>query len=161
LAGNTLYGAAEYGGTLGLGTVFSLNTNGGSFGVIQAFPTENFDLVLFLETNSIGAYPQSALTLSDGVLYGSAPLGAPFASGALFSVLLGAGATAPPLVISRSGTNVMVTWPTNFTGYTLQSTTNLAPANWGTVVPSPANVNGQYVVTNSYSGAQKFYRLSQ
>jgi uncharacterized repeat protein (TIGR03803 family) len=161
LAGNTLYGTAEYGGTLGLGTVFSLSTNGGSFAVVQAFPTENFDLVFFLETNSIGAYPQSALTLSDGLLYGSAPLGAPNASGALFSVAVGSAATPPPLVISRSGTNVLITWPTNFTGYTLQSTTNLAPATWGTVSPGPGNVGGLYVVTNGETGAQKFFRLSQ
>jgi hypothetical protein len=62
----------------------------------------------------------------------------------------------------RSGTNVMVTWPTNFTGFTLQSTTNVAPpVVWGTVSPAPVAVNTNNVVTNSTSGAQMFYRLSQ
>lgn len=55
----------------------------------------------------------------------------------------------------------MVTWPTNFTGYTLESTTNLVPAVWITVSPGPGTVGGLYVVTNGYSGAHKFYRLTQ
>lgn len=161
LGGNTLYGAAEYGGNLGLGTIFSVNTNGGSFSVLQAFPAESFNLNLVAETNSIGAYPQSALMLSDNVLYGSAPLGAHYGSGTLFSIALGPVVTSPLLVISHSGTNAIVTWPTNFTGYTLQSTTNLVPSLWGTVSPAPVIVNGKYVVTNGYAGMHKFYRLTQ
>jgi hypothetical protein len=57
---------------------------------------------------------------------------------------------------------VIFTWPTNATGFTLQSTTNLTPsAIWSTVSPAPVIVNGQYTVTNSISGTQQFYRLSQ
>jgi uncharacterized repeat protein (TIGR03803 family) len=162
LSGNTLYGAAEYGGSLGLGTIYSVNTNGGRFTVLEAFPVENFNLNLLAETNSIGAYPQSALMLSDNTLFGSAPLGAIYGSGTLFSLSLGPFVSQPPLVISRSGTNVLVMWPTNFTGFTLQSTTNLlSPEVWSTVSPAPAIVGGQYIVTNGNSGSSKFYRLSQ
>lgn len=162
ISGNTLYGAAEYGGNLGLGTLFSLNTNGGGFTVLKAFPAENFNLNLLAETNSIGAYPQSALILSGNTLYGSAPLGAIHGSGALFSLMLGPALSPPPLVISRSATNVLVTWPTNFTGFILQSATNLVSgAVWSTVSPAPAIVGGQYIVTNGNSGSRKFYRLSQ
>jgi sugar lactone lactonase YvrE len=70
---------------------------------------------------------------------------------------------APPqLRITPSGTNVILTWPTNATGFTLESTMNLAsPAVWSTNSPTPVVVSGQCVVTNLISGTQKFYRLSQ
>ena|ERR1017187_7405513 len=65
------------------------------------------------------------------------------------------------LTIIRSATNVILTWPTNATGFTLQSTTNLvSPAVWTTVVPGPVVVNGNNTVTNPISGTQQFYRLS-
>jgi formylglycine-generating enzyme required for sulfatase activity len=66
------------------------------------------------------------------------------------------------LTIIRSAANVILTWPTNATGFTLQSTTNLvSPAVWTTVVPGPVVVNGNNTVTNPISGSQQFYRLSQ
>ena len=66
------------------------------------------------------------------------------------------------LTIIRSAANVILTWPTNATGFTLQSTTNLvSPAVWNTVSPAPVIVNGQNAVTNQISGKQKFFRLSQ
>jgi formylglycine-generating enzyme required for sulfatase activity len=66
------------------------------------------------------------------------------------------------LTIIRSAANVILTWPTNATGFTLQSTTNLvSPVVWTTVVPGPVVVNGNNTVTNPISGSQKFYRLSQ
>ena len=68
----------------------------------------------------------------------------------------------PMLAIIRSGSNVVLTWPTNAAGFTLQSTTNLvSPAVWTTNLPSPVIANGQNTVSNSISGPQKFYRLSQ
>src|ERR1019366_7254105 len=65
------------------------------------------------------------------------------------------------LTIIRSAANVILTWPTNATGFTLQSTANLvSPAVWTTVVPGPVAVNGNNTVTNPISGTQQFYRLS-
>src|ERR1017187_532128 len=65
------------------------------------------------------------------------------------------------LTIIRSATNVILTWPTNATGFTLRSTTNLvSPAVWTTVVPGPVAVNGNNTVTNPISGTLQFYRLS-
>jgi hypothetical protein len=66
-----------------------------------------------------------------------------------------------------SGTNVIVTWPTNYagfddSGYTLQSSTNLGSAlGWSSVSAAPVVVNSQYTVTNPVSGSQIFYRLNQ
>jgi hypothetical protein len=68
----------------------------------------------------------------------------------------------PELAIVRSGANMILTWPTNVAGFTLQSTTSLASsAFWTTNSPTPVVVNGQNTVTNPISGIQKFYRLSQ
>jgi hypothetical protein len=75
-------------------------------------------------------------------------------------------AFAPPLIVVPAGTNVVLTWPTNYggfdyTGYTLQSTTNLGASTvWSTNSPAPVVVNGQNTLTNHVSGAQKYYRLS-
>jgi len=57
---------------------------------------------------------------------------------------------------------VILTWPTNYAGFTLQSATNLvSPAVWTTVSPEPAVVNGENTVANPISGNQQFFRLSQ
>ena len=64
------------------------------------------------------------------------------------------------LTIIRSGTNVILAWPTNAAGFNLQSTTNLVlPAVWTNVAPGQVVVNGQNTVTNPISSIQKFYRL--
>jgi hypothetical protein len=67
----------------------------------------------------------------------------------------------PQLSIVRSGTNVILTWPTNATGFALESTTNLVSTNWAAVSPLPLVVNSNNAVTNALSGTGKFYRLSQ
>ncbi len=71
-------------------------------------------------------------------------------------------AVVPRLTISLSNQKVVLSWPTNASGFTLQSTANLvSPAVWTTVFPGPVIVNGQNAVTNTISGTQKFYRLIQ
>ena len=66
------------------------------------------------------------------------------------------------LTIMPSGTNVILTWPTNAFGFTLQSTTNLvSPAVWSTNSPAPVVIGGQNVIINPISGPQRFYRLEQ
>jgi hypothetical protein len=62
---------------------------------------------------------------------------------------------------------VILSWPTNYagfdyTGYTLQSTTNLgSAAAWTINSPAPIVVNGGNVVTNAITGTQQFFRLIQ
>ena len=70
-------------------------------------------------------------------------------------------ASAPVLTIRPSGINVILTWPTNATGYTLVSATNLASPVWLTNFPAPVVVNTNNAVTNGIIGTRKFYRLSQ
>ncbi|HEY5041542.1 MAG TPA: immunoglobulin domain-containing protein [Verrucomicrobiae bacterium] len=67
----------------------------------------------------------------------------------------------PPILFAKKqGTNMVFSWPTNATGYTLISSTNLGfSAVWITNLPLPVIVKGTNVVTNSMSGLRKFYRL--
>jgi uncharacterized repeat protein (TIGR03803 family) len=71
-------------------------------------------------------------------------------------------APTPQLTIIPSGANVVLTWPTNATGFTLESSTSLgSSAAWSAVSPTNAVVNGQNTVTNPITGSQMFFRLSQ
>ena len=68
----------------------------------------------------------------------------------------------PVLTGIRSGANYVMMWPTNATGFALQSTTNLTPpAVWTTVSPPPVIIGANNAVTNDTSGTRRFYRLSQ
>lgn len=67
--------------------------------------------------------------------------------------------TAATLSIQRAGTDVVLTWPTNFPGLNLVSSTNLVNPAWNPVSPAPVVANGQNVVTNPIAGTQQFYQL--
>jgi len=151
LLGNTLYGTASYGGSAGNGTVFAINTDGTGFTNLYSFDSA---------VNSGGDLPLAGLILSGSTLYGTTFHGGDGVDGTVFglSVTLPG---APQLTIIPSGTNVILTWPTNATVFTLQSTTNLvSPASWSAVSPAPVSISGQNAVTNPISGTRKFYRLS-
>ena len=66
----------------------------------------------------------------------------------------------PRLNIRRTAnTRVVLSWATNFTGFTLESKTNLNTTVWNVVSPAPAVSGTNNVVTNSVSGSTRFYRL--
>jgi hypothetical protein len=71
------------------------------------------------------------------------------------------GATPQPLLsIQRNtATNVVLTWPTNSTGFTLEANTNLNTNVWSTVSPAPSVRGTNNVVTNDVSVTARFYRL--
>jgi uncharacterized repeat protein (TIGR03803 family) len=154
LVGNTLYGTAGTAGSLGHGTIFSLNTDGSGFTDLYTFSAGAFSFGNL--TNSDGAYPFTGLILSGNTLYGTTTSGGLLGTGTIFSFSL---PSPPPLTINRSGTNLVLTWPTNAPGLVLQSTTNLFSAVWSTNTPAPTVVNGQNTVTNPISSGQMFYRL--
>jgi autotransporter-associated beta strand protein len=56
--------------------------------------------------------------------------------------------------------SVRLFWATNDQPFSLQSVTNLGATNWVTVLPPPVVQGTNHVVTNTISGAQRFYRLS-
>lgn len=156
LSGNALYGVANGGGANGSGAVFKINTNGTEFTTLYSFTS----LSGSSSTNSDGAWPYGELVLSGNTLYGVAGGGGSAGNGTVFSLSLTG--SMPRLIIFRSGTNVVLTWPTNAPGFTLQSATNLNfPAAWTNISTVPVLVNGRNSVTNPIFDRQQFYRLSQ
>lgn len=71
-------------------------------------------------------------------------------------------ALRPTLNILRAGTNVVISWSTNVSGYQLESTANLVAGNqWVAVTNTPTVVGLENVVTNSVSPIGIFYRLKK
>jgi len=149
LSGNTLYGTTTTGGSSFDGTIFAVNTDGTGFATLYNFTGGNE-----------GSGPLAGLILSGNTLYGTTTDGGSSDNGTAFSISF-----APLLTITRSGTNVILSWPTSmngfdYSGYTLQYTSSLSPAAWRTVSPAPVVVSGRYTVTTPISGQQQFYRLN-
>src|SRR5262249_24326248 len=145
----------------GNGTVFAVHTDGSGFTIPHRF-TATYTNSSGINTNSDGAYPLGGLTLSGNTLYGTTIQGGTSGNGTVFSLSFAPRLSITPFGIPPSG--IVLSWPTNFavfdyTGYTLQSTTNLASPIWTTNLPAPLVVNDQNVVTNPISGLQQFYRL--
>jgi hypothetical protein len=68
----------------------------------------------------------------------------------------------PSLAIRQAGTNVVISWSTNYPCYTLYSTTPRLfpyPITWNMVSPAPSIVLGNYTVTNAIINTNSFYRL--
>jgi uncharacterized repeat protein (TIGR03803 family) len=146
LSGGTLYGPALLGGSSGKGTVFTINTDGTGFTTLHSF-----------SGGAGGSGPSGGLLLSGNMLYGTSG-GGSFGLGTIFSISLPS--NQPQLTIASSGQNVLLSWPTNFTDFTLQSTPSLASPVWTTNLPPPVVVSGQNTVTNPISGTQQFFRLA-
>ena len=67
----------------------------------------------------------------------------------------------PSLSINRSSTSQLVlSWSTNHTGFTLQSSTHAGYANW-TNCSSPSVLGGNFVITNPMSAGAQLFRLKK
>jgi uncharacterized repeat protein (TIGR03803 family) len=158
LSGNTLYGTtADGGSTNDSGTVFAVNTDGTGFTNLYVFAIARVNGQGFY-TNSSGAGPNGGLILSGNTLYGTAVGGNSSGDGTVFSLTL----PGPQLTITPSGDDIVLTWPTNYVGYTLQRTVDLGALGWITInlIPPPIIVNGHFAVTLVIDSAQQsFYHL--
>jgi uncharacterized repeat protein (TIGR03803 family) len=149
------YGTTANGGSSGNGTVFKLNTDGTGFTSLHNFTTTT---ATGGPLNSDGAFPLAGLLLPDNTLYGTTFRGGTADNGTLFSISWPV--IQPQLTITPIGGNAILSWPTDASGFALQSRTNLASqASWTTVPAGPVVINGQNMVTNPISGTQQFYRL--
>ena len=157
LSGNTLYGAAQVGGSSGWGTVFALNTNGTNFTTLYSFTATSgtngnyFTILYGSGTNSDGAVPCAELILSGNTLYGTAQAGGSSGWGTVFAVNTnGTDFTTLYSFTATSGTNGG--YGTNsdgaapyagllLSGNTLYGTAQLGGSSgWGTVFA--VNTNG-------------------
>jgi hypothetical protein len=62
------------------------------------------------------------------------------------------------LNISRTGNSLAISWPTNATGFTLQTATSLAPASWSNA-GNPVVQGAQNLFTTMATNTVRFYRL--
>jgi hypothetical protein len=85
------------------------------------------------------------------------------ASDAVFAdSLVAASVVGPPLQIERTGQQVILSWPTNISGFHLEAANGLLPADcWTWVTDVPAVVGSNFRVTNMVTGQSVFYRLSR
>lgn len=70
-------------------------------------------------------------------------------------------AQPPGLTVIREGNNVRISWPVSATGFTLESTPSLSPANWQNVTQPVQVVGDQNVVTVPIATGNSFFRLHQ
>jgi len=67
---------------------------------------------------------------------------------------------SPPLLgMLRQGDKVLLSWPTNSVGYTLEYATDLPATSWTSNTTAPAIVGVNYTATNTMSGPTRFFRL--
>jgi uncharacterized repeat protein (TIGR03803 family) len=83
LSDNTLYGAAQNGGSGGNGTVFAVNIDGSGFTTLHSFTAGSG---YYSITNGDGAYPYTRLLLSGNTLYGTAGTGGSAGNGTVFAL---------------------------------------------------------------------------
>jgi len=160
LLGNTLYGTAGSGGRFinvpgspGNGTLFAVAADGTGFTNLHDFSAAPY------ETNSDGFYPNGELVAVGNDLYGTTDGGGDSKNGTVFKFSL---VNVPTLSLVPYGLNVVLFWPTNAVGFSLQFTTNLvSPAVWKAVTPGPIIIGDQKVVIDSAPSPRKFYRLSR
>jgi autotransporter-associated beta strand protein len=106
-------------------------------------------------TNTFNGLAQGATLFINGV-----PFRISYTGGSGNDVVLTQLVGLPILSILPLGnTNVVLSWPTNVTGFTLEANTNLNTSIWAVVSPPPVVSGTNNVVTNAVSGTQKYYRL--
>jgi uncharacterized repeat protein (TIGR03803 family) len=143
LAGNTLYGAAEYGGTHGYGTIFALNTDGTGFTNLHSF-----------SFGTDGGYPIGGLVFSGNTLYGTAEEGGTNSYGTVFSLTVGNVVVGPPpgnLQFGANPTTGIAPLAVNFASPNVDSQTN-AILSWSWAFgdgSSDITQNPSHIYTNA------------
>jgi hypothetical protein len=65
----------------------------------------------------------------------------------------------PSMQIAPSGINVLISWPTNFSGFNLQSASSPSQALWTNVPAKPLLFGKEFVVVQKRSTREEFFRL--
>jgi uncharacterized repeat protein (TIGR03803 family) len=144
---NTLYGTTAGSIYPEGGTVFAINTDGSGYTILHQFGA----------TGSDGADPAASLTLVGSTLYGTTVGGGTNSVGTVFAL----GLPAPPSMgITTAGNQIVISWPTNATGYALKSIASLS-GSWSNVSSGITVVGTNYVFSSTMSGKAAFFRVAQ
>jgi hypothetical protein len=68
-------------------------------------------------------------------------------------------AQGPMLNLQKTGSNLMIGWPYTSTGYVLEASTSLDPAEWVPVTNPPLPTGDQFVVPVATTDTNRFFRL--
>ena len=143
LWGNTLYGTT-HDQPLGFwGSIFALEVDGSNYQTLYRFAG-----------GSDGKFPQGDFILWGNRLFGVALAGAGL--GVIYEFDIN---TA--LSVANYGDTLILSWPTNPSGFTLQSATNLLSPTWTDVPATPAVLNNQNTVLRPRLDGPEFFRLHQ
>src|ERR1017187_8396064 len=123
-----------------------------------------------LVTNGLNLDPADVQIASGISADGNTIVGTDYYSTPDFDFELGFVATLPGLIgvspalsinsWSSAAHHLVLSWSTNYTGCTLQSSTDLGSTNW-TDCASPTVSGASFVVTNSMSAGAQFFRLKR
>lgn len=136
--------------------ILELSVNPTAAGSFQRFmlPLTNFNVL-----HLIGAPPNNPTTFQFGIIGDPTNLNTwPSSATNMFLLDNIKYIVSPPLSISSSNNWVILSWPTNAVGFTLQQNPGLADA-WTAVTNTPVVVNDQNQVLLAPVAAQGFYRL--
>ena len=144
LSGNTLYGATDYGGSGGLGTVFSVDTNGSNFMNLHSFAG-----------GSGGFDPAAALVLGGNDVYGTTEFDGSGSRGTVFKLAVTLQHSAPPqpdiVSVTPSGSNLVIDATDGQSGgtyITLTSTILTLPlSQWMPVATNVLTASGDFTIT--------------
>jgi uncharacterized repeat protein (TIGR03803 family) len=152
-SGSGLFGTAFGGGNKGVGTVFSVQTNGTISRLLDFAAVDPHSA-----TNVTGAGPTAAVVLSGGTLYGIAAAGGLFANGVIFSVTTNGSVSSvlhPFTVLdSNTGTNSDGAVPQGtlvLAGNTLYGTTSAGGAGGNGTVFSIGTNGNNFATLYSFS----------
>ena len=81
--------------------------------------------------------------------------------GASFATVLGEPVGRPSMRVARSGSALVVSWPANYAGFALETSTNIPATNWTSLGTSFPTDNGRFVNTNNSPAGTLFYRLKK
>jgi uncharacterized repeat protein (TIGR03803 family) len=174
VSGDTLYGAALYGGPFGNGVIFAVKTDGTGFRNLH-----NFSVVsptgINPGTNRDGVCPTGTLLLSGHTLYGTATFGGDWDSGTVFAVntdgtgfktlhsFTSLATPVPQLTITTVGADLLVAWPIqsgSLAVYSLESTPDIVSPSWNPVSFTANFLDGRNVATLPPSAQTQFFRLN-
>jgi len=98
----------------------------------------------------------SPVTLEGQVLSGVTAI----AAGGGTVALIGGVPLLPSLKVRPNGNELILSWPTNAPGFTLQSTPDLTPpVTWIDSPSVPTVIGAHFTLTNTTTGGARFYRL--
>ena len=136
------------------------NVGGGQGTVFQIAPAGHISTLFSFTYNGAvpGSGPMAGLIQGgDGNLYGACAYGGDYGGGNIFRIVM----PGPQLNSSRSGQQLVISWRTNYAGYTLQSCSNLSFSTWSDVTNSATPAGGQFFVTNTLNPGAGFFRLKK